>query len=820
MDAPLTANDFYWAIMHSKNGKAPGPDGLPIEYYKVAPSAWARIYEVVHDSQLKKGKMTKFQRRAHLSLLYKSGDRTLPGNYRPLTLLNHDAKLAPKILAYRMGFVLPDIIHEDQSGFVPGRSIRHSLLRFQDLQDFSKAHNPDACAVLLDFAKAFDSVLWPALDLVLHHFGFGATFRSWVKTLYYETSVSILINDSPGEPFLLGAGVRQGDPLSPGLFVVFVEPMMNFLRSRFSSKGIQVDDLSLPHLLLAFADDCTGLLSNVSDADMFLELVQAYATAAGLRLNITKTCIMPFTHRVSRVKIAALRATSGFRVLGTAESVKLLGVLQGATITAETRFSQVLLKLRARCAIWKYRARTLRGKVVILRSILLPLLWYTASVTCITATMLKEVDVIIRNFVNANDTDSATAAPGKFDKAWIYTSVSQGGLGLTPPKQFIQAMHLKSLKDAIATTCTRSAPPRWFGPALALFTEGLGPQGHGFDILYAVMKGKWDAIPDFWPHEDRRPLTKLSKNNDLLQAHGICRQRDFVDLSGSYATHEVLTLLLDDNDFARPASKTRFVNQFLPRISLLMGDTPSITMGPRLPEQIESAFHDWSLDGQLVSDMQNKDFVKLVVKACKTLKVPNFPLAQLGVTDFVPADDLWNNEYGWDRHVLPVAADVKFRLQHNALGFRYKFQWRTQVDSSASCIHGCSDVETAQHLFWDCHVAGYQWAFFLQPFTGLCIGDLAWTHVFVYFLLQLKSLVIAASTSSFNITPLPTFDFIFVDFTRMLFALVLLAGYIWLDASHVILGFLHLHETKSVLAAGHRQAVCFILAGEVGENRG
>ncbi|KAJ8507832.1 hypothetical protein ON010_g18931 [Phytophthora cinnamomi] len=103
--------------MKSSNDKAPGPDGLPIEYYKLAPDLWARIYEVIHDFQLSKGKMTKFQRRAHLSLLYKAGDRSLPGNYRPLTLLNHDAKLGPKVLAWRLGEVLPGIINEDQKGF-------------------------------------------------------------------------------------------------------------------------------------------------------------------------------------------------------------------------------------------------------------------------------------------------------------------------------------------------------------------------------------------------------------------------------------------------------------------------------------------------------------------------------------------------------------------------------------------------------------------------------------------------------------------------------------------------------------------------------
>ncbi|KAG3142273.1 hypothetical protein PI126_g15112 [Phytophthora idaei] len=193
--------------MSSKNGKTPGPDGMPVEYYKLSPSLWARIYEVVYDNQLKKGKMTKFQRRAHLSLLYKSGDRAIPGNYRPLTLVNHDAKLGPKIMQRRLGTVLPSIIHEDQGGFVPGRSIRHWLLRLQDLQGFCKAKYADACVVLLDFAKAFDSVLCPALDMVLQYFGFGATFREWVKTFYNETSASLLLNDCPGDPFLLGAGV-------------------------------------------------------------------------------------------------------------------------------------------------------------------------------------------------------------------------------------------------------------------------------------------------------------------------------------------------------------------------------------------------------------------------------------------------------------------------------------------------------------------------------------------------------------------------------------------------------------------------------------
>ena len=78
--------------------------------------------------------------------------------------------------------VLPDLIHTDQSGFIQGLSILHSLIRFQDLQDFCKDRHIDAYAVMLDFAKAL-TVFWLALNSVLHHLGFGSTFRAWIKTL-------------------------------------------------------------------------------------------------------------------------------------------------------------------------------------------------------------------------------------------------------------------------------------------------------------------------------------------------------------------------------------------------------------------------------------------------------------------------------------------------------------------------------------------------------------------------------------------------------------------------------------------------------------
>lgn len=131
-------------------------------------------------------------------------------------------------------------------------------MRFQDIQQLCQKRFPNAGAILLDFAKAFDSVLWPALHTVLTHYGFVATVCSWIKTFYQDNLLAIMVNGRASKFFQLGSGVRQGDPLSPSIFVLFLESFMDYLRATTGHLGIPVQCLSLTQPLTAFADDCTG----------------------------------------------------------------------------------------------------------------------------------------------------------------------------------------------------------------------------------------------------------------------------------------------------------------------------------------------------------------------------------------------------------------------------------------------------------------------------------------------------------------------------------------------------------------------------------
>ncbi len=334
---------------------------------------------------------------------------------------------------------------------------------------------------MLDFAKAFDRVKWPALDMILHHFGFGPTFRTWINTFYSGTLVYLLFNSKPLLPFELGSGVRQGDPLSPGLFVLFIEPLLQYLRHHLGKYGLSTGDTH--HLMIAFADDCTATLADLSHTPTFLSRVGKFCFATGMKLNLSKTMVMPFHHLSSSFRTRI--ETTGVNIVSS--HCKLLGIFFGPTMSDQQRMQHLFHTFISRCTLWRYRARTLRGKVVILRSVILPLLWYTCAVTCITPAALHPFEQCILNFLNnaAGRDPSLPAAKGSLAKTWHHARISHGGLGLPDLLHFTKALQLNTLVTGLKQI--RRQPtiiPLWLQPALIIFDQYLAPfSATGLDIL-------------------------------------------------------------------------------------------------------------------------------------------------------------------------------------------------------------------------------------------------------------------------------------------------------------------------------------------------
>lgn len=139
--------------------------------------------------------------------------------------------------------ILPDIIHEDQVGFVKGRSSSDNLRWLLHLMWKSCQENTPVAAFSIDAEKAFDRVEWSFLIHVLEAFALGSGFVNWVKLIYTTPRASVT-NGQMSPFFQLSWGTKQGDPLSPLLFILFLEPLAIAIRAETGITGVKVENIN------------------------------------------------------------------------------------------------------------------------------------------------------------------------------------------------------------------------------------------------------------------------------------------------------------------------------------------------------------------------------------------------------------------------------------------------------------------------------------------------------------------------------------------------------------------------------------------------
>ena len=210
------------------------------------------LYSVLKNS-FRVGSLCASQREALLHLIYKRDDKRLVKNWRPISLLNSDYKLASKIITERLKRVMPSIVHSDQTCGVVGRSTL----------DMINKTDESGILVTLDQMKAFDKIDHEFLMRILAKFGFSPSFCRWVSIFYSDVFSRIICNGKLTVPVFLERGVRQGCPLSPLLYVLTSEVLSNQIRRNPAIDGFLLPGAGgLQFKISQYADDATNFLKN------------------------------------------------------------------------------------------------------------------------------------------------------------------------------------------------------------------------------------------------------------------------------------------------------------------------------------------------------------------------------------------------------------------------------------------------------------------------------------------------------------------------------------------------------------------------------
>ena len=183
IEGPLSYEECKKALDTFQNNKAPGEDGFTVEFYMFFFDLLGHDLVASFNAAYDANELTISQRRGVITLIPKEDGSLLElSNWRPVTLLNVDCKIATKAIARRIEPLLPNLVHTDQTGFIKGRYIGENIRLIIDIMEHTKAESIPGILVSLDFRKAFDSLEWSFMMKALDIFNFGTSIKRWIST--------------------------------------------------------------------------------------------------------------------------------------------------------------------------------------------------------------------------------------------------------------------------------------------------------------------------------------------------------------------------------------------------------------------------------------------------------------------------------------------------------------------------------------------------------------------------------------------------------------------------------------------------------------
>lgn len=387
----LSVSECYTALKGMARSKAPNSDGLPMEFYLKFWHVLGADLVAVLNSCFVSGSLSLSQHRGVISLSFKKGDRLDPRNWRPITLLNVDYKIASRVIAGRLLKVIHLVVDKDQTCGVPGCFIGENVALLRDLVDFASVSGTPIAVLSLDQEKAFDRVDWSFMRATLSAMGFGPSFITWVDLFYHRVQSSVNVNGYLSPFISLSRGVRQGCPLSPLLYVLVSEVLAVNIRSNPRIPGLCLPDSTVLSPISQYADDPSLICTLDDSIKAVFETYALFEKASGAKLNQSKS------------KGLWLGSWSGrsdppVPLDWTSVKIEVLGVFIGVGNLEEANWRPLIDTVDRLLKSWRSRVLSFRGKALVINALALSRVWYVASLIHMPAWVLKELSFLAFSF--------------------------------------------------------------------------------------------------------------------------------------------------------------------------------------------------------------------------------------------------------------------------------------------------------------------------------------------------------------------------------------------------------------------------------------
>lgn len=398
----FTNEELKIALFDMKPDKSPGPDGLPPgffqHYWDVVGDDVVSFCESFRESKTLPASSNSTQ----IVLIPKITKPSSMSDLRPIALCNVMYKILAKALSNRIKPLLSDIISEAQCAFVPGRLITDNLLLAYETQHYLKRKTQGKVGYVglkLDMSKAYDRVNWLLVKEILLKLGFDPAFVDMIYACISSVDFFIIQDGLSIGPIIPQRGLRQGDPLSPYLFILIMEGMSALIRKARASGRIQGISVArgapeITHLL--FADDCFLFCrANLEEVEIMKEILAEFSTASGQFINFTKSSIFFSSNLENNLKGIILD------IMGIPEgstSGKYLGLPSLIGRKKREILGFIKNKVIGRISSWNNKFLSKAGREIMIKNVLQAIPTYAMSLFLLPHDICSSIEVVLNGF--------------------------------------------------------------------------------------------------------------------------------------------------------------------------------------------------------------------------------------------------------------------------------------------------------------------------------------------------------------------------------------------------------------------------------------